>query len=69
MQLYASSNIQIMYIITFVDSLLEVLQGFPTLKQIVSLNIGVKCNINAYNKGHLMWKSHTRGYIMKSMWT
>ena len=42
MQLYASQYIHFLYIITFLDSLLEGLQGFPTLKQIVSLNIGLK---------------------------
>jgi hypothetical protein len=45
MKLYASRNIHFLYIITFLDSLLEGLQGFPTLKQIVSLNIGLKCII------------------------
>jgi hypothetical protein len=32
--------------------LLEGLQGFPTLKQIVSLNIGLKRIISDYNQGH-----------------
>jgi hypothetical protein len=33
MQLYASKYIFFLYIITFLDSLLEGLQGVPTLKQ------------------------------------
>jgi hypothetical protein len=51
MQLYASKYINFPYIITFLDSLLEGLQGFPTLKQIVSLNIGLKHIISDYNQG------------------
>jgi hypothetical protein len=46
MQLYASRNIHFLHIITFFDSLLEVLQEFPTLKQFVSLDIGLKCIIS-----------------------
>jgi hypothetical protein len=38
MQLYASRNIHFLYIITFLDSLLEGLQEFPTLKQFLSLD-------------------------------
>jgi hypothetical protein len=41
MQLYASRNIYILYISTFLDSLLEGLQKFPILKQIISLEMGL----------------------------
>ena len=60
MQLYASQYIHFLYIITFLDSLLERLQGFPTLKQIVSLNIGLKRIISDYNQGHIIWELRTR---------
>jgi hypothetical protein len=49
MQLNASNYIRFLYIITFLDSSLEGLQGFPTLTQIVSLNIGLKRIISDYN--------------------
>jgi len=42
------------------DSLLEGLQGFPTLKQIVSLNIGLKRIISDYNQGHIIQELRTR---------
>jgi len=54
MQLYASKNIHFLYIITFLDFLLEWLQEFPTLKQIVSLDIELKCIISDYNEGHII---------------
>jgi hypothetical protein len=41
------------------DSLLEGLQGFPTLKQIVSLNIGLKRIISDYNQGHIIRELRT----------
>ena len=49
MQLYASRNIHFLYIITFLDSLLEGLQECPTFKQIISHEIGQKCIISDYN--------------------
>jgi len=61
MQLYASKHIRFLYIITFLDSLLKGLQGFPTLKQIVSLNIGLKSIISDYNQGHIIRELRTRG--------
>jgi hypothetical protein len=61
MQLYASKYIRFLYIITFLDFLLEGLQGFPTLKQIVSLNIGLKRIISDYNQGHIIRELRTRG--------
>jgi hypothetical protein len=61
MQLYASKYIFFLYIITFLDSLLEGLQGFPTLKKIVSLNIGLKSIISGYNQGHIIRELRTRG--------
>jgi hypothetical protein len=65
MQLYASKYIHFLYIITFLDSLLEGLQGFPTLKQIVSLNIGLKRIISDYNRGHIIRELRTRaGYAV-----
>ena len=60
MQLYASKYIRFLYIITFFDSLLEGLQGFPTFKQIVSLNIGLKSIISDYNQGHIIRELRTR---------
>ena len=39
MQFYNSRNICFLYIITFLKSLLEGLQEFPLLKQIISLEI------------------------------
>jgi hypothetical protein len=62
MQLYASKYICFLYIITFLDSLLEGLQGFPTLKKIVSLNIGLKRNISDYNQGHIIRELRTQDY-------
>ena len=64
MQLYASKYIRFLYIFTFLDSLLEGqgLQGFPTLKQIVSLNIGLKHIISDYNQGHITRELRTRGW-------
>ena len=60
MQLSASKYIHFLYIITFLDSLLEGLQGFPTLKQIVSLNIGLKRIISDYIQGHIIRELRTR---------
>jgi hypothetical protein len=40
--------------------LVKGLQGFPTLKQIVSLNIGLKSIISDYNQGHIIWELRTR---------
>ena len=60
MQLYASKYIRFLYIITFLDSLVKGLQGFPTLKQIVSLNIGLKSIISDYNQDHIIRELRTR---------
>jgi hypothetical protein len=49
MQSYASRNIHFLFMITFLDSLLEGLQESPTLKQFVSLDIALKCIISDYN--------------------
>jgi hypothetical protein len=68
-QLYASKYIHFLYIITFLDSLLEGLQGFPTLKQIVSLNIGLKCIISDYNQGHIIWELRTRDSCLVVIYT
>jgi hypothetical protein len=59
MQLHASKYIRFQYIITFLDSLLEGLQGFPTLNQIVSLNIGLKRIISDYNQVHIIRELRT----------
>jgi hypothetical protein len=70
MQLYASKYIRFLYVNTFLDSLLEGLQGFPTLKQIVSLNIGLKSIISDYNQGHIIRELRTRvsnTYYMKKI--
>jgi hypothetical protein len=64
MQLNASKYIRFLYIITFLDSLLEGLQGYPTLKQIVSLNIELKRIISDYNQGHIIRELRTRGAHM-----
>jgi hypothetical protein len=47
--------------------LLEGLQGFPTLKQIVSLNIGLKRIISDYNQGHIIRELCTRGMRLQSV--
>jgi len=60
-------NLFISYIFTFLDSLLEGLQGFPTSKQIVSLNIGLKRIISDYNQGHIIRELRTRGLMMKGV--
>ena len=52
MQFYAPRNIHFPYVITYLDSLLEGLQEFPTLKQTISLEIGLKCIISDYNLDH-----------------
>jgi hypothetical protein len=65
MQLHAPKNIHFLYIITFLDSLLEGLQECPTLKQFVSLDIGLKCIISDYNQGHIIWELCTRGYFTR----
>jgi hypothetical protein len=59
MQLYASRNIHFLYIITFLDSLLEELQELPTLKQIVSFDLRLKYIISDYNQGHIIWELRT----------
>jgi hypothetical protein len=43
--------------------LLEGLQEFPTLKQIVSLNIGLKHIISDYNQGHIIRELRTREHM------
>jgi hypothetical protein len=68
MQIYASKYIFFLYIITFLDSLLEGLQGFPTLKQIVSLNIGLKRIISDYNQGHIIRELRTHDYFRRQFW-
>jgi hypothetical protein len=60
MQLYASRDNHFLYIITFMDSLLEGLQELPTLKQIVSFDIGLNYIISDYNQGHIIRELHTR---------
>ena len=45
MQLYASKDINFLYIVVFKDSLLEGLHEFPKLKQIISLEIRLYCII------------------------
>ena len=67
MQLYASKYIRFLYIITFLDSLVKGLQGSPTLKQIVSLNIGLKSIISDYNQGHIIRELRTRGSTSKEI--
>jgi hypothetical protein len=61
MQLFASSNIHFMYKMSFLDSLLEGLQEFPTLKQIISLEIELKCIISDNNEGHIIRELRTSG--------
>jgi hypothetical protein len=64
MQLYASKYNSFLHIITFLDSLLEGLQGFPTLKQIVSLNIGIKRIISDYNRGHILRRTREHNKVL-----
>lgn len=60
MQSYASKHICFIHIITFLDPLLEGPQGVPTLKQIASLNIGIKRIVSDYNQGHIIRELRTR---------
>ena len=64
MQLYALRNIHFLYIIPFWDSLVEGPRDFPTLKQIILLEIGLKCIIGDYNQGHIIHELHTWGILM-----
>jgi len=69
MQLYALKYIHFLYIITFLESLLKGLQGFPTLKQIILLNIGLKHIISDYNQDHIIRELRTRGsYIIEHIY-
>jgi hypothetical protein len=61
MQPYASRNICFLYMITYLDSLLEALQEFPTLKPILALEIGLNYIISDYNQGHTIQELHTWG--------
>jgi len=61
MPLLSLKNIHFMYIITFFDSLLKGLQEFPTFKQIIFFEIGLKCFKSDYNQGHILWELHIRG--------
>ena len=60
MQLYATKNIHLLYIISFMHSLLKWLQEFPTWKQILSLKVGPKCITRYYNQGHIIQELRTR---------
>lgn len=52
-------EIHFLYLIIFLDSLLEGLQDVPTLKQIVSFEIEIKCIISDYNHDHIIQELHT----------
>ena len=65
MLLYASRSIHFLYIITFLDSLLEGLQEIPVLKKIISLEIGLKCIISDYNQIHIIEELRTRVYALR----
>ena len=41
-------------------------EGFPKLKQIVSLNIGLKRIISDYNQGHIIRELRTRVFEFKN---
>lgn len=60
MQSYASKNIIFLYIITFLDSLLEGLQEFTKLKITIPLEIGLKCIVSNYNYGYILCKLHIK---------
>jgi hypothetical protein len=47
--------------------LVKGLQGFPTLKQIVSLNIGLKSIISDYNQGHIIRELRTRAMTLSNV--
>ena len=66
MQLYASRYIHLPYINICLDSLLEGLQDFPTLKQVVSLEIGLQCTISDYNRGHIIRELCTQVHDINS---
>jgi len=63
MQLYSLKNIHFPYIIAFLDSLLKGLQEFPTFKQIVSLDIGLRCIICDSNQGHIISELYTQDIL------
>lgn len=60
-QLYVSTNIHVLYMNTCLDPLSEGLHDFPTLKQILSLDIGIKCIMNDYNQRHITRELHNQG--------
>jgi len=62
MLLLSSKNIHFIYIITFLDSLLNELQEFSTLQQTISFEIGLKCIISDYNVSHIIWELLTWDY-------
>jgi len=65
MLLLLSKNIHFMYPITILDSLLKGLQEFLTLKQIIFLEIGLKCIRSDCNQGLIIQKIHTWGDCKK----
>ena len=50
------------------DSFLEGLQEFPKLKQITSLETGLKCIIRYYNHGHIVHELRTWGLRLHHRW-
>ena len=62
MHLYATRNIHSLYIFRFLTSLLGGLQEPPTLNQIISLEIGLKCIIRELcTRGTTYMKTHLEG--------
>ena len=54
MQLYASKNIYFVHTIIYLNSLLDKLQKFLTLKKYILLEIGLKRIIFGYNQGYII---------------
>ena len=45
--------------------MLEGLQEFPTLNQMISLEIGPKCTTSDYKHGHIIWELRTRDILSR----
>ena len=60
MQIYISRTMHFLYIFTILYTLLEELQEYHTSKQIISLDIKLKCIISDYNQGHILHELQTQ---------
>ena len=65
MQFDAFKSIHLLYIFTFLESLLKALQEFSTSKQIISHEIGLKRIISYHNQGHIIQELRTWAQSMQ----